>query len=78
FRKRIDKLYAAWRKVYADALAQGIKSGKVRKGIAPADVAALVVASQMGIWGTGKSSRSRELMAQASEAICAYLDSLKP
>jgi hypothetical protein len=32
----------------------------------------------MGIWGTGKSSRSRDLMAQAGEAVCAYLDSLKP
>jgi len=78
FRKRIDKLYAAWRKCYAEALAEGIKAGKVRKGILPADVAALVVASQMGIWGTGKSSRSRELMVQAGEAICSYLDSLKP
>jgi TetR/AcrR family transcriptional repressor of nem operon len=78
FRKRIDKLYAAWRKCYADAIAEGIRNGKVRKGASPADVAALIVASQMGIWGTGKSSRSRELMVQAGEAVCAYLDSLKP
>ncbi|PYP92743.1 MAG: TetR family transcriptional regulator [Candidatus Angelobacter sp. Gp1-AA117] len=78
FRTRIDKLYAIWRKCYADALANGIKRGKVRKNISPEHVAALVVASQMGIWGTGKSSRNRELMTQAGEAVCAYLDSLKP
>jgi TetR/AcrR family transcriptional regulator, transcriptional repressor for nem operon len=78
FRKRIDKLYASWRKRYAAALAEGIKAGKVRKDISPANVAALVVAGQMGIWGTGKSSRSAELMTQAGEAMCAYLDSLKP
>ncbi len=78
FRKRIDKLYAAWRKCYADALTQGIKAGKVRKSVTPAEAAALVVASQMGIWGTGKSSRDRELMVQAGEAVCGYLDSLKP
>lgn len=78
FRKRIDKLYAAWRKCYTDAFAQGIKTGKVGKSVNPAEAAALIVASQMGIWGTGKSSRSRELMTQAGEAICAYLDSLKP
>jgi TetR/AcrR family transcriptional regulator, transcriptional repressor for nem operon len=78
FRRRIDRLYASWRKCYADALAQGIKSGKVRKNVKPEDAAALIVAAQMGIWGTGKSSRSRELMAQAGEAVCAYLDSLKP
>ena len=78
FRKRIDKLYASWRKCYADALTRGIENGKVRKNIIPAEAAALIVASQMGIWGTGKSSRSRELMTQACEAICGYLDSLKP
>lgn len=78
FRKRIDKLYATWRQCVAAAFAGGIKAGKVRKDIAPRDVAALVVAGQMGIWGTGKSSRSKELMMQAGEAMCAYLDSLKP
>jgi AcrR family transcriptional regulator len=78
FRKRIDKLYATWRKCYAGALTEGIKSGKVRRNAKPEDAAALLVASQMGIWGTGKSSRSRDLMAQAGEAVCAYLDSLKP
>lgn len=78
FRKRIDKLYAAWRKCYADALAEGVRSGKVRKNVKPEEAAALIVAAQMGIWGTGKSSRNRDLMAQAGEAVCAYLDSLKP
>jgi TetR/AcrR family transcriptional repressor of nem operon len=78
FRKRIDKLYSLWRKTYAEAFAAGIKAGKVSKSVEPASVAALVVASQMGIWGTGKSSRNPELMAQAGEAVCAYLDSLKP
>jgi TetR/AcrR family transcriptional repressor of nem operon len=78
FRKRIDKLYSAWRKCYAAAFAEGIRNGKVRKSASPAEVAALIVASQMGIWGTGKSSRSRELMVQAGEAVCAYLDSLRP
>jgi TetR/AcrR family transcriptional repressor of nem operon len=78
FRKRIDGLYAAWRKCYAASFADGMKAGKVKKGISPRDVATLVVASQMGIWGTGKSSRSKELMAQAGEAVCAYLDSLMP
>jgi TetR/AcrR family transcriptional regulator, transcriptional repressor for nem operon len=78
FRKRIDKLYSAWRKCYAAAFAEGIRNGKVRKSASPAEVAALIVASQMGIWGTGKSSRNRELMVQAGEAVCAYLDSLRP
>jgi AcrR family transcriptional regulator len=78
FHKRIDKLYDAWRKGFATALSGGIKAGKVRKDISPGDTAALVVAAQMGIWGTGKSSRNKEIMLQASEALCGYLDSLKP
>ena len=78
FRNRIDKLYDTWRAGLASALAGGIKAGKVRSDISPRNVAALVVAAQMGIWGTGKSSQSKELMAQAGEALCEYLDNLQP
>src|ERR1700757_1924519 len=78
FRKRIDRLYAGWRKRYVAALAAGMKAGKVRKDIVPQQVAALVVAAQMGIWGTGKASRNPQLMTQAGEAVCGYLDSLRP
>jgi TetR/AcrR family transcriptional repressor of nem operon len=77
FRKRIDKLYATWRKCYTAAFADSVKTGKIRKDISPRAVAALVVASQMGIWGTGKSSRSAYLMEQAGEALCGYLDNLQ-
>lgn len=77
FRERIDKLYARWRESFAEALAGGMKTGKVRKDVSPGDAAALVVAAQMGIWGTAKSSQNRELMTQASEALCTYLDSLR-
>ena len=78
FRKRIDKLYSTWRKRIASALVEGAKAGKVRKDIASDQVAALIVASQMGIWGTGKSSGSQELMVHAAEGVCGYLDSLTP
>lgn len=78
FRLRIDQLYASWRETYAAAFTRCIKAGKVSKDAAPGQIAALVVASQMGIWGTGKSSKNPELMAQAAEAICGYLDNLKP
>jgi TetR/AcrR family transcriptional regulator, transcriptional repressor for nem operon len=78
FRKRINKLYVAWRECFVAALADGMKVGKVRKDISPRHVAALLVAAQMGIWGTGKSSGSEELMMQAGEALCGYLDSLRP
>jgi hypothetical protein len=31
----------------------------------------------MGIWGTGKSSQRKEVMVQAVETLCDYLDSLR-
>jgi len=78
FRQRIDKLYDTWRSSYAAAFAAGIKARKVRKDISPRNVAALVVASQMGIWGTAKSSQDPQLMVHACDAICDYLDGLRP
>jgi AcrR family transcriptional regulator len=77
FRKRIDRLYAAWRQSYAEALAAGIASGKVRKDAEPAKVAALIVAAQMGIWGTGKSAQADKGMNDACDALCGYLESLR-
>jgi hypothetical protein len=41
-------------------------------------VAAQIVAAQMGIWGTGKSSRDQTVMRAAAEGICAYLEGLRP
>ncbi|MEO5816332.1 MAG: TetR/AcrR family transcriptional regulator [Gemmatimonadaceae bacterium] len=76
FRSRIDKLYTAWRKGFATALTDGVKAGTVRKDITPRAVAAMLVAGQMGIWGTGKSSQSKAVMTQAADAMCDYLDSL--
>jgi TetR/AcrR family transcriptional repressor of nem operon len=77
FRRRIDTLYGTWRRNYASALANGVRAGRVRKDISPRNAAALIVAAQMGVWGTAKSSQSKDLMARASEALCGYLDSLK-
>jgi len=77
FRSRIDALYTLWRKEFAAALAQGIEHGSVRKGVSPKSVAAMLVAGQMGIWGSGKSSRNKSVMIQANEALCDYLDSIR-
>lgn len=76
FRTRIDALYKSWRKVYAAALADGVRNAKVRQNVSPQKAAALIVAAQMGIWGTAKYSQNERLMIQASEAVCDYLDSL--
>jgi AcrR family transcriptional regulator len=78
FRTRIDRLYATWRQHLAIALSAGIRLGKVRKNISPRNVAALIVAAQMGIWGSGKYSKNEALMVQLSDSLCEYLDQLRP
>jgi TetR/AcrR family transcriptional regulator, transcriptional repressor for nem operon len=77
FRERIDGLYDVWRKGIAEALTHGRAAGTVRKDVPAREVAALIVAAQMGIWGTGKSSRNEDLMIQAGDALCGYLETLK-
>jgi TetR/AcrR family transcriptional regulator, transcriptional repressor for nem operon len=78
FHERINHLYDRWREQIAIALQRGMDEGTVRKDIDPKKVATLVVAAQMGIWGTGKSSQNKEVMMQAAETLCEYLDSLRP
>ncbi len=77
FRQRLDKLYVEWRKSLGAGLSAGIKAGKVRKDVSTRNAAALIVAAQMGIWGTAKISQSEPLMIHAGAALCEYLDSLK-
>jgi len=77
-RKRVEKVYVAWRESLAAALQRGIKAGKVRKDISARNVAAFVVAAQAGIIGTAKNSQSEELMMQAGAGLFDYLDSLRP
>ena len=78
FHARINRLYALWRERYTAALERGVAAGTVNASVNPGDVAATIVAAQMGIWGSGKSSRDPEVMRQAAEGVCAYLESLRP
>src|SRR5437868_1679290 len=77
FHVRINRLYDLWRQRYATALERGMQAATVTASIAPANVAALVVAAQMGVWGSGKSSRNTDVMRRAAEGLCDYLESLR-
>ena len=77
FHARIEALYADWRGAFAAALEEGAARGVVRGGLDTQGAAALIVATQMGIWGTGKYSQDPVLMTRAGEAACAYLDTLR-
>lgn len=77
FRKRIERSYRIWRGAVAAAVRRGIERGQIKEDVSPDGVAALVVANQMGIWGTVKNSHNKELMTRSCEALCEYLDSLR-
>lgn len=78
FRRRLEKIYSAWREALEAAFARGIKTGRVRKGISPRNAAALVVAALEGIIGTAKNAQSMEILRRAGEGLSDYLDSLRP
>ena len=78
FRKSVEKIYVAWRETVAAAFARGIKAGKVRKGVSPRKVAAFIVAAQAGMAGTAKNAKDEALLAQTSQALFDYLESLRP
>ena len=78
FRMRIKRSYERQRKAIVDALESGKQRGKVKKSVVTKEVAALIVACQMGIWGTMRNTRDAQLMIQSGEALCRFLDTLKP
>jgi hypothetical protein len=77
FYRRINRLYDTWRERYAATLERGMQAGTVKADTNPKNVAALIVAAQMGVWGSGKSSRNQDVMRQAAEGLCDYLESLR-
>lgn len=77
FQARINALYDLWRDRIAQALKRGIEEGTVSKSTEPDKVATLVVAAQMGIWGSAKSSQNTDVMIQGAETLCGYLDTLR-
>jgi AcrR family transcriptional regulator len=78
FHDRIERLYTRWRQDYRCALERGIGAGTVDPRLDAGNAAAVIVAAHMGIWGSGKSSRSTRVMHQAADGLCAYLDDLRP
>jgi TetR/AcrR family transcriptional regulator, transcriptional repressor for nem operon len=77
FRRRLERIYAAWRLAFETALAKSIKAGRVRKDISPPKVAAFIVAALTGIIGTVKNAQDKQLLRDAGAALLDYLDSLQ-
>jgi AcrR family transcriptional regulator len=77
FRRRLERIYTAWRLAFKTALANGIKAGTVRKDVSPAKVAAFLVAAIEGIIGTAKNAQDPQFLREAGDALLDYLDGLR-
>ncbi|MBV9544127.1 MAG: TetR/AcrR family transcriptional regulator [Chloroflexi bacterium] len=77
FQARIGRLYETWREAYAVALDHGKSVRSVKLDVEADDVAGLLVAAQMGIWGSAKSTRDPRVVRHAVNAVCEFLESLR-
>ena len=77
FRRRLEKIYGAWRLAVKNALMRGMKAGTVRKDVSPLKVAAFIVAALSGIIGVVKNSQDEQMLKEAGEPLLGYLDTLR-
>lgn len=78
FRLRIEKIYAEWRTVLAEAFRRGIAAGKVRSDVDPEVIAFTLVSMLGGGIGQIKTAQSLAIVDIAREGVIAYVRLLKP
>jgi TetR/AcrR family transcriptional repressor of nem operon len=66
-----------WRARIADIVCQGQQNGELRKGIDPAAVAAIVIASLEGAIMMSRLEKTREPLNAVGEHLAGYLETLK-
>ncbi len=75
-----DKARAAldrWRARIADIVHQGQRNGELRRGVDPAAVAAIVIASLEGAVMMSRLEKTRESLHAVGSHLAGYLQSLK-
>lgn len=77
FRRRLEKIYVAWRAALSAGLANAMKAGTVRKDVSPVKVAAFIVAALTGIIGTVKNAQNEKLLREAGGGLLDYLEHLR-
>lgn len=77
FRRKIESVYAQWREALASAIERGMKQKKVLPQVRPESTATLIIAAQMGIWGTARNAKSPTLMRGSALALGMFLESLR-
>ena len=77
FRKRLARIFDAWRQAVASILREGQANGRVRRDVEPADAAALLIAMVEGYASLAKNAQDPKVMKAGIRTIVGWLRSLR-
>lgn len=77
FRKRINTLYEHWNLTLKNALAAGIRAGKIKATVDPESIATIIIASLEGCAGMAKQAGDRETLSRCGNGLIVFLNNLK-
>jgi TetR/AcrR family transcriptional repressor of nem operon len=78
FRKRLEKIFEAWRDAVASVLREGQRHGSVRRDVEPNDAAGLLIAMVEGYGSLGKNAQDPKVIKAGITNIVGWLRSLRP
>jgi TetR/AcrR family transcriptional repressor of nem operon len=78
FRKRLARVFHAWREGVATALREGQTRGRVRRDAEPAEAAGLLIAMLEGYVSLAKNAQDAKVMKAGIRNIVSWLRSLRP
>ena len=78
FRKRLAKVFDAWREGIATALREGQTHGTVRRDVEPTEAAGLLIAMLEGYVSLAKNAQDAKVMKAGIRNIVGWLRSLRP
>lgn len=77
FRKRLHRIFHAWREGIAAALRRGQSQGTVRRDLVPEETAGFLIAMVEGYEVLGKNAQDPRVWSQGVENIVGWLNSLR-
>ena len=78
FRKRLERLFRAWREGVAAALREGQARGTVRRDAHPVEAAGFLIALLEGYTSLAKNAQDAKVMKAGVRNIVGWLQSLRP
>ena len=77
FRKRLERVFDAWREATALVLREGQKQGIVRRNVEPHDAAGLLIAMVEGYGSLAKNAQDPKVIKAGIKNIVGWLESLR-